>query len=254
MVRQELAQGYVFFFFSFFLLFVPPPPGGYPADLVPGAIERGANEGQTQYCKDLFASLKAAVSSRPRAGTPANGAARARKRARRNRSALASHPASDGEGAAAASAKQNWGVFEPARPVLGPVVDTIRPILTGNVVYGLLVGLLVASWFGFGLRQGAPRYTHDPAYANYAHRMAAYDEMWRREESELWDWLEERVGLERLGADPPLRKRSADPRTVEEKLREDHMDEREIREAIRVTEEHLEVLKAVVDRRGEGGR
>lgn len=75
--------------------------------------------------------------------------------------------------------------------------------------------------------------------------------MWRREESELWEWIEERVGLERLGAEPPaVRKRSAaDPRVVEEKLREERMDERELREAIRVTEEHLEVLKSVVDRR-----
>lgn len=74
--------------------------------------------------------------------------------------------------------------------------------------------------------------------------------MWRREESDLWEWIEERAGLERLGADPPLRKRSVDPRTVEEKLREERMDERELKEAIRVTEEHLGVLKAVVDGRG----
>ncbi|KAL2024558.1 hypothetical protein VTK56DRAFT_7601 [Thermocarpiscus australiensis] len=220
-----------------------------------GAIERGANEGQLQYCKDLFAALKAAVSSRGRAGTLTNGAGRGRKRARKGKSALASHPPSDVEDAAKASAKQSWGLFEPARPFLAPVVDIIRPILTGNVVYGLLVGLLVASWFGFGARQGAaPRYAHDLAYANYPQRMAAYEEMWRREESELWEWLEERVGLERLGGDPPLRrKRSVDPRTVEEKLREERMDERELREAIRVTEERLEVLKAVVDKR-EAGR
>jgi hypothetical protein len=128
----------------------------------------------------------------------------------------------------------------------------ISPILTGNVVYGLLVGLLVASWFGFGTRQGAPRYTHDPAYANYPQRMAAYDEMWRREESELWEWIEERVALERLGTDPPVRKRGPDPRTVEERLREERMDEREMKEAIRVTEEHLEVLKKVVDGKGAG--
>ncbi|KAK4157320.1 hypothetical protein C8A00DRAFT_29746 [Chaetomidium leptoderma] len=212
-----------------------------------GAIERGANDGQAQYCKDLFAGLKAAVSSRARSSTLNGAAARGKKRGRKGKSALASNPTSDGEGAAKASAKQSWGLLEPARPILSPVVDTIRPILTGNVVYGLLVGLLVASWFGFGTRQGAPRYTHDPAYANAPQRLAAYEEMWRREESDLWEWIEERAGLDRLGADPPLRKRSVDPRTVEEKLRDERMDERELKEAIRVTEEHLEVLKGVVD-------
>ncbi|KAL2135733.1 hypothetical protein VTI74DRAFT_7103 [Chaetomium olivicolor] len=217
-----------------------------------GAIERGANEGQAQYCKDLFASLKAAVSSRARSSTLNGAAARDKKRNRKSKSAVASNPASDAETPSKLSNKQTWGVFEPARPILGPVVDIIQPILTGNVVYGLLVGLLVASWFGFGTRPAAPRYTHDPAYANAPQRLAAYEEMWRREESDLWEWIEERVGLERLGTDPPLRKRSVDPRTLEEKLREERMDERELREAIRVTEEHLEVLKTVVDRKGAG--
>jgi len=217
-----------------------------------GAIERGANDGQLQFGKDLFAGLKAAVSSRTRSTTLNGTAARGKKRSRKGKSALASNPTSDAEGAAKVSAKQSWGLFEPARPILSPVVDTIRPILTGNVVYGLLVGLLVASWFGFGTRQGAPRYSHDPAYANAPQRLAAYEEMWRREESDLWAWIEERAGSERLGADPPLRKRSVDPRTVEEKLREERMDARELMEAIRVTEEHLEVLKSVVDRKGPG--
>ncbi|AEO70831.1 a325132c-1275-4cb2-bdc7-821e2c6d5799 [Thermothielavioides terrestris] len=220
---------------------------------IKGAIERGANEGQAQYCKDIFAALKAAVSSRARSGT-LNGAAGGRggkRRSRKNKSQLASHPTSDAEGAAKVSAEQGWGLFEPARPLLGPVVDAVRPILTGNVVYGILVGLLVASWFGFGARQpGVPRYTHDPVFASAPQRLAAYEEMWRREESDLWAWIEERVGLERLGADPALRKRAVDPRTVEERLRQERMDERELREAIHVTEEHLEVLKAVMDRKG----
>lgn len=136
-------------------------------------------------------------------------------------------------------------------------MDALSPILTGNVVYGLLVGLLVASWFSRG---GAPRYAHDPSvFAGAPQRLAAYEEMWRREESDLWGWIEERAGMERLGADPPIRGRQAggsvNPRTVEEKVRGEKMDERELREAIRVTEEHLEVLKAVVDRKGpEQGR
>jgi hypothetical protein len=79
--------------------------------------------------------------------------------------------------------------------------------------------------------------------------------MWRREESDLWEWIEERAGLERLGgAEPPvMRKRSVEPRTVEEKVRGGRMDERELREAIRVTEEKLEVLKGVVGRAAGGG-
>ncbi|KAK3374414.1 hypothetical protein B0T24DRAFT_294094 [Lasiosphaeria ovina] len=215
-----------------------------------GAIERGANDGQTQYCKDIFIALKTAVSSRPRSGTVTNGAApKIKKRGRKSKSALASNPASDVEGVSKTSAQQGWGLFEPLHPLFGPVVDTFRPIVTGNVVYGLLVGLLVASWFGFGAnRQAVAPYGRDMGYVGYPQRLAAYEEMWRKEESDLWDWIEERAGLDRLG-EPRMqpRKRVVEPRTVEEKLREAKMDEREIKEALRVTEEHLQVLKSVVN-------
>jgi hypothetical protein len=88
------------------------------------------------------------------------------------------------------------------------------------------------------------------SFYSYPDRIAAYEEMWRREESELWDWLEERVGLDRLNDGAiPTRKKTAETRTVEEKLREDRMDEREIEEAIRVTEEKLKVLQGVMSKK-----
>lgn len=48
------------------------------------------------------------------------------------------------------AAKQDWGLFEPVRGLVEPCADLVQPVLTGNVMYGLLVGLLVAMWFGFG--------------------------------------------------------------------------------------------------------
>lgn len=165
---------------------------------------------------------------------------------------------------------QDWGAFEAVRPVLGPIVDLLKPIMTGNVMYGLLVGLLVAAWFGFGfppnngraaqqnMGMGPTNGPHSGAVYGFADRFAAYEEMWRREETELWDWLEERVGLERLHSGrAPSRKQPIEPRTVEEKLREERMDEREIEEAIRITEEKLNVLKGVMGQKkqrdgGEG--
>ncbi|KAK5660529.1 hypothetical protein OQA88_13078 [Cercophora sp. LCS_1] len=212
-------------------------------------IEKGANDGQTQYCKDLFASLKAAV-ARPRSGTLNGAATKGKKRLRKGKSAQASNTASDAEGLSKTSTKSDWGLFEPVQPFLGPLVNAIKPILTGNVVYGLLVGLLVATWFGFGSRQAAVPYGRELSFGGYPQRIAAYEEMWRAEESDLWDWIEERAGVGRLGAEPlePRKKTPLEARTVEEKLREEKMDEREVREAIRVTEERLRVLKAVVDK------
>lgn len=158
--------------------------------------------------------------------------------------------ASDSEDASKKASSQDWGLLEPIRGIFGPLVDIVKPLMTGNVVYGLLVGLLVASWFGFGFtgRQAVQSYGPHLGFG-YPDRLAAYEEMWRREESELWEWLEERVGMDRLSHEAlPVRKKVLDPRTVEEKFREDRMSEREIKEAIRVTEEKLTVLKSVVQK------
>ncbi|KAL7933659.1 hypothetical protein V8C35DRAFT_48256 [Trichoderma chlorosporum] len=216
-----------------------------------GTIEKNVNEGQAQYCKDLFAALKAAVSTRPRSSTAnGNGTSKGKKKGKKSK-ALQSSTESINPSARAKKEEANWGLLEPVRPILEPIVDILKPILTGNIVYGLLVGLLVATWFGFGLtpnsKSPAP-FGHEPAMQS-AYRLAAYDEMWRREDSELWGWLEERVSLERLSVERSnARRREADPRTLEAKLREERMDEREVQEAIRVTEEKLKVLREVMAR------
>ncbi|KAI8960720.1 hypothetical protein F5Y11DRAFT_254871 [Daldinia sp. FL1419] len=217
-----------------------------------GPIEKGAKEGQTQYCKDIFAALKAAVSSAPRSAAVNGGAVKGKKKRVKGKLHQASKESLVGPSDLAVTKSQDWGVFEPLHGILGPLLDILKPVLTGNVVYGLLVGLLVATWFGFGFN-GQPRvapYGRDLGFAGYPDRMIAYDEIWRREESDLWDWLEDRVGLHRMNEGAmPVRKRVIEPRTVEEKLREERMNEREVEEAIRVTEEKLEVLKSVIDRK-----
>lgn len=87
-------------------------------------------------------------------------------------------------------------------------------------------------------------------FYGYPDRLAAYEEMWRREESELWEWLEERVGMDRLNSgEIHSRKKVVESRTMDERFREDRMDEREIKEAIKITEEKLKVLKSVVDKK-----
>ncbi|KAM0277117.1 hypothetical protein ACHAQH_006061 [Verticillium albo-atrum] len=212
-----------------------------------GPITSGANEGQTTYVNDLLVSIKAAVSSRPRSGTGNTGSGK-KKKGRKNRN-LQLGAAGEEKSHTKNAPPETWGMLEPLRPILGPIADLLKPLMTGNVTYGLLVGLLVAAWFGFPGQSGR----HNVGFYGYPDRVAAYEEMWRREETELWDWLEERVGLERLNdGSMPTRKRAIEPRTVEEKIREERMDEREIQEAIRVTEEKLQVLKGVVGRKKSG--
>ena len=215
-----------------------------------GTIEKSVNDGQAQYCKDLFISLKAAVSSRGRSGTMTNGTSKSKKKSKKSKANLAANGDLSDAREKKETEKQNWGALEPVREVIEPLLDVVKPVLTGNVMYGLLVGLLVASWFGFGFSPNKSASGYNRAMDMYSpYRLAAYEEMWRREDSELWEWLEERAGLDRMNGDGlDMNKRAVEPRTLEERLREERLGEREVQEAIRVTEEKLKVLRQVVDK------
>lgn len=205
-----------------------------------GPIEKGANDGQVQYAKDIVAALKTAVSSRRGTAVVANSKGKKVRRKGREKSvgkttdgAIDSKPA-----------KEDWGLLEPIHGLVGPIIDILQPLLTGNILYGLLVGLLVASWFRFGGRVGngdlGMGYLGTPA------RIAAYEEMWRQEESELWDWLEDRVGVDKLR---DVGKMPVEAQMIQERLKVEKMEDREFDTAIRVTEEKLKVLKSSVEKK-----
>jgi len=83
------------------------------------------------------------------------------------------------------------------------------------------------------------------------HKLAAYEEMWRREESGLWNWLEDRVGLDAIGDDVAGKesRHLLSRNDMAAKVNNEQMSDREVDEAIRVTEEKLSALKATVNRK-----
>ncbi|KAH8601616.1 hypothetical protein B0O99DRAFT_607019 [Bisporella sp. PMI_857] len=199
-----------------------------------GPIEKGANDGQIKYAKDIITSLEAAVSSK-RAAPAAVG--KKGKKGKKSRTAPSTSKETEGS-SNVKSENADWGLLQPVQPVLGPVVNILGPLMTGNMMYGLLVGLLVASWFGFGTRGGK----HDIGWGvNTPERVAAYEEIWRREESELWQWLEDRVGMDRLRDVA-----TGETSIVKDRLKDEKLAAIEVDHAIRVTEERLRVLKDIV--------
>jgi len=78
-------------------------------------------------------------------------------------------------------------------------------------------------------------------------RRLAYEEMWRGEERDVWEWIEERVGMqdikstERVGYVAATKKKAVDTFANLE-----GMAEREVLEAIRVTKERLQRLEGAV--------
>lgn len=164
------------------------------------------------------------------------------KKSRKAKSAKSELQAAD-EALDTKAKAENWGVFEPLRPIFGPVLGIVNSLATGNMMYGLLVGLLVASWFRFGT-SGIGR-GGDVGWVGTADRIAAYEEIWRREESELWDWLEHRAGMDSVR---DVARMQSEARVITDRLREEKMQSREMGDAIRVTEEKLRLFKAVVEK------
>lgn len=203
-------------------------------------IEKGANDGQVQYAHDIVAALKTAVASRRPTAVAAVG--KKGKKSRKARESKATVEAAERSLDAKVNA-ENWGMFEPVRPILGPVFGIVNSLATGNMMYGLLVGLLVASWFRFGfsgIGKGG-----DTGWIGTANRLAAYEEIWRREETELWGWLEHRAGMDTLR---DAARMQSETHAINDRLRDESIQSSEMDDAIRVTEEKLRLLRAVVQK------
>lgn len=212
-------------------------------------IEKGAKDGQQQYGDSLVKSLKAAV-GRPRGLTSASKGARKGKK-RKSEKVRRSETAAD-----VARKDENWGLLEPLRGPLGPVIDLARPVLKTELLIGVLFLMVIMPWMRGGAARGDLTTISGPG------RLAAYEEMWRKEESQLWEWLESRANIDAIsyqkGASAIDNERTVQKqkqkqrqkvlkgRDVASKLREENMAEKEVEEAIRITRERLEVLEDVV--------
>lgn len=142
----------------------------------------------------------------------------------------------------------DWGMLEPLHQLLDPLISIIRPFITSQVIIAVLFVLVLYSWMFPPYRSGSG--VSFPGYTS-PQRLAAYEELWRREESELWDWLEDRAGLDYLYA-PAItdqqrdRQRALSARSMGRKLEGERMGERQMDDAIKVTEERLAALKDAV--------
>ncbi|RKF83946.1 putative gram domain-containing protein [Golovinomyces cichoracearum] len=205
-----------------------------------GPIEKGAADGQIQYARDIVGALKSSLSvNRGSTSTPIKG----KKGRRKDKEGKSFGRTANG----ALKSKSNfndWGILKSSFSFLEPLIDILRPLFSGNILYGILVGFLIASCFRFGLI-GNRGSQSDLSCHRSPETIAAYEEIWRKEESELWKWLEDRVGMEALRdmGSMPLEGKEIDRRLKDET----YMQEFEIENAIKVTEKKLEALKKSVE-------
>ena len=218
-------------------------------------------DGQTTFGNELITALKAAVVPRGRTGGGKTKGKGRRKKSEVAQEAAAAAAAKAAEEAQAQQAK-SWGMLEPLHGILGPVVDMVKPLLGGNIAF-VIIGILL--FILFFRRPSQPSIvSHDIGCPGYSlpQRLAAYEEMWRREESELWSWLEDRVGMDGLAV--PTVSRTMESRTQQysrkvqseralaSKVNEEKMSDLEMDHAIRTTRERLDTLeKILLDRRAD---
>ncbi|KAI1921870.1 hypothetical protein LOZ60_006041 [Ophidiomyces ophidiicola] len=222
---------------------------------IKGPIEKGANDGQLGYGTNLIKVLKAGVAPKGRKSASKGIPKGKGKRVRTTMSGANLH---DGDTSRAGkNSGGNWGLFEPLKGPLSPLVNLIRPIWSSNVAIIIGCCLLFVMWFRTPSSSSMSLHNVALHHLSVPERLLAYDELWAKEESELWSWLEERVGMDGFalpvanvgpsGSKKQQRKRHL--KEAESRLRDEKMSEREITDAIRVTQQRLETLQRVIDKR-----
>ena len=149
-----------------------------------------------------------------------------------------------------------WGLIK-------PVSSTLNPIWSGNIAI-LLIGILL--YLAFFRTPSTPSVlSHDVGCSrslSLPQRLAAYEEMWRREESELWNWLEDRAGMDGIvfptlqyrTPEPRASRRSsqlsaADERDLMARLRDEKFSDQEMDHALRTTRQQLDILERMMNNR-----
>lgn len=201
--------------------------------------------------KSLVAALKAAVTSKP----PVKGAARRGKRKGKSEVFDAEEAIAQREATGIAEQQtSDWGILEPVHGALKALIALLGPFATSQTVIAVLFALLLYTWINPPARKGAN--VGFPGYTS-PERVAAYEEMWRREENNLWDWLEDRVGLDgvyapSLDGDKRERQKVVAASKMGKRLDDERMNERQMDSAIKVTEHRLSALKDAIARKKEG--
>lgn len=189
------------------------------------------------YATSLTAALRTAVAAKLSAAPKTPG--RNGKSKKRSKTAALEAAPVIAAPAAPQPKQSNWGLLEPIRTLV-PFSDTIESLFTPQIIITVLGALLIYSWFFRSAATGVS----GPNKWSTSQRQVAYEEIWRHEESELWKWLEDRVAMDRVQHEAAGKFTPDDQQRVQPK----NMKEREMDEAIRVTEQKLAELRDSVEK------
>ncbi|KAL7275079.1 hypothetical protein RUND412_001981 [Rhizina undulata] len=223
-----------------------------------GPIEKGANDGQVAFNKNLLAALRREVQPKEIKQAGAKGKKGKRKKDRDAKGELTGKAAGGAQkahdsGSAGTADLESWGIFPPLKTYLGPIVDILQPLFQGNIAVILICVLLVV--IVINQTRGGNSSAKDVQYRTVPVGRAHWEDLWRNEEDSLWEWLEDRAGLYTIGEVSRGRRMKSYERAIERMPLTEGMKEREVEEAIGVMEERLAVLRKIVeDRKYNSGK
>ncbi|OKL57677.1 hypothetical protein UA08_07087 [Talaromyces atroroseus] len=224
-----------------------------------GPIEKGAIDGQNAFGNDLVRALKSGVSAR--VASVSKGAKTPKGRRKKGVASTSKSAAAAAAASAALDAnkrdQQNWGMFEPIRGPLSPIVGILKPLWSAHMALGIIAFLVFTLY-----TKGLTTTTTVPPDMNLVRfttpqRLVAYEEIWRAEENELWRWLEDRAGMEGISfptgdqkheSETRARRRSQKRRnqSLASKIIDEQISQREMTYAIQVVRDRLDKLEEVV--------
>ena len=204
---------------------------------IKGAIEKGANEGQVSFAKDLLSELRKKLEGGTQGGKRKTGGKK--KFAKQKREEY-----KDDE-RATETKKERTGILskvneaaESLRDVVGPMV---KPLMSSSAIISVL--LFMVFYALIRVERTMSKISAGTLSTSRTESTAQLN-LGSADQNVLWDWIDTRIGS--------VSKEERDGRLIWNNLAGDGLTEQgmeEIEEAIRTTEGKLNALKAVVEKR-----
>ncbi|KAL9089491.1 MAG: hypothetical protein Q9159_002531 [Coniocarpon cinnabarinum] len=207
-----------------------------------GPIEKGANDGQAQYGKDIAAFWRAQLAAR----SPAKPAKPGKPKSKKKKATIDAGNSDDAIDTSkttgtVSGTSAGGGAFAALSGLLGPAGDVLGPLLSPSILLSVLLAIMTILYWRQSYNGVSSSDRLGLAGLTSSARLAAYDQLWHREESQLWEWLEDRLRLDDVSKPVSI---PSDGNTVLKS-----MTDRQVDDAIRVTEERLQALKGMVQRK-----
>lgn len=209
---------------------------------IKSAIERGSQEGQSQFAKDLIReinnSLKAAAKGKKRpsvSGKPDKKSTKSAKKARRQKKKEANEAALKAKSINEPDENTATGIVKRLGEIMNTEISSTLPIPVWGIVIIILIVYILMSRSG-----SAPAPTKFTSSTKQQEKMS---QMMLEEEYEVWRWIDDRINHKGIEDPPNTNKNAYNSEKLTSQELEEAYGKQELAESIRITQQRLNILK-----------